>query len=290
MISRRAFLAVAGLTPLAGCASAGRSSADHNDKMRSAKPERSTYGSDPSQFGELYRPKATGHAGTVVIVHGGFWQAQYGLDLGRPLAKDLVARGYTCWNLEYRRIGNGGGWPATFVDVATGIDHLASLDVDTSSVVVIGHSAGGHLAVWAAGRAKLPASAPGGPPAIAVTGVISQAGVLDLAVAADTGVGGQSAAQLVRGTPAGQPERYRLADPIAQVPIDAPVYCLHSPDDQNVPLQQSTAYVAAATTAGGKAALHRTVGDHFTLIDVKSAAWAKARDALPALSAGRLPD
>lgn len=85
------------------------------------------------------------------------------------------------------------------------------------------------------------------------------------------------------------PERYRLADPIQQVPIDVPVYCLHSPADENVPFAQSTAYVAAATKAGGKAALHRTAGDHFTLIDVKSAAWAAARDAIPALSAGRLP-
>ncbi len=111
------------------------------------------YGPHPAQFGELTRPEGTSR-GTVVVIHGGFWRARYDLSLGRPLAADLAARGYTAWNLEYRRVGNGGGWPATFADVAAGIDLLADLDVDTCAVVAIGHSAGGHLAAWAAGRQR----------------------------------------------------------------------------------------------------------------------------------------
>ena len=82
------------------------------------------YGPDPSQFGELSLPTGDRSAGTVVIIHGGFWRARYDLSLGRPLAADLVARGYAVWNLEYRRVGNGGGWPTTFDDVAAGIDAL----------------------------------------------------------------------------------------------------------------------------------------------------------------------
>lgn len=126
------------------------------------RPVVSYYGPDPAQFGELWLP-GTAPGETVVLVHGGFWRARYDLSLGRPLAADLVRRGYAVWNLEYRRAGAGGGWPATFEDIAAGIDHLADLPVGTSRVVAIGHSAGGHLAAWAAGRAGLPPGAPGAP-------------------------------------------------------------------------------------------------------------------------------
>ena len=123
------------------------------------------YGSDPAQFGELTLPDGRA-LGTVVVLHGGFWGARYDLSLGRPLAADLAARGYAAWNLEYRRSGNGGGWPATFEDVAAGIDLLATLPVDPSRVAAIGHSAGGHLGAWAAARAGLPDGAPGARPAV----------------------------------------------------------------------------------------------------------------------------
>ncbi len=240
-------------------------------------PIRSEYGAHHAQFGELYRPTEATYAGTVVIVHGGFWRAKYGLALGRPLANDLAARGYVAWNLEYRRVGDGGGWPATFDDIAQGIDHLSTLDVDTSGVVAVGHSAGGHLAVWAAGRST---------PTVRLTGAVSQAGVLDLAVAQDTGVGAGAAADLLGGTPAEVPDRYRLADPIQRLPLEVPVLCVHAQGDVNVPIAQSTAYVRAA---GGSAALREVAGDHFTLIDPTTPAWAAARDALPSLLAGRLP-
>src|SRR5579859_5548688 len=147
-----------------------------------AAPAIRRYGAHPAQFGELWLPGGP-PLGAVVIIHGGFWRARYDLSLGRPLAADLTARGYATWNLEYRRVAAGGGWPATFGDVAAGIDLLATLPVDTSRVVAVGHSAGGHLATWAAGRAKLPPGMPGAPGTagrafVAVTGVVSQAGVL----------------------------------------------------------------------------------------------------------------
>lgn len=238
------------------------------------------YGPGADQFGELHLPTTAAHPGTVVIVHGGFWRARYGLELGRPLAADLVRHGFTCWNIEYRRVGNGGGWPATVDDVSAAIDHLIRLDVDTSHVVTVGHSAGGHLAAWAAGRHE---------PVVAVTAVVSQAGVLDLTAAARGRVGQTAVPDLLGGMPDDRPEVYRLADPIAQVPLAVPVLCVHARGDDTVPYAQSEAYVAAATEAGGAAALQEVPGDHFTVIDADHASWAWTRQALPPLMAGRLP-
>src|SRR5580698_8782321 len=118
------------------------------------------YGAAPDQVGELWLPDGAA-AGTVVVIHGGFWRARYNLNLGRPLAADLAARGYAAWNLEYRRALAGGGWPGTFEDVAAGIDLLATLSsnagpsskgpadkgpagtvpLNTGQVVAVGHSA-----------------------------------------------------------------------------------------------------------------------------------------------------
>ena len=253
------------------------------------------YGADPAQFGELWLPDGAA-AGTVVVIHGGFWRARYDLSLGRPLAADLAARGYAAWNLEYRRALAGGGWPRTFEDVAAGIDLLATLPVDASRVVAVGHSAGGHLAAWAAGRTKLTQGAPCAPAGgdqragsgsgrafVAVTGVVSQAGVLALADCARERVGGTAALDLMGGGPDKLPDEYRLADPIAAVPVPAPVVCLHPRADANVPYSYSERYVAAATAAGGRATLTETHGDHFTLIDPASPDWAAAIAVLPAL-------
>jgi len=240
------------------------------------------YGADPAQFGELWLPDGPA-AGTAVVIHGGFWRARYDLSLGRPLAADLAARGYAAWNLEYRRAGAGGGWPGTFEDVAAGIDLLATLPTDTSRVVAIGHSAGGHLAAWAAGRANLPPGTPGANPVVGVTGVVAQAGVLALADCAREHVGGTAAVDLMGGGPDELPEEYRLADPVAAVPVSAPVLCLHSRADASVPYSYSERYVAAATAAGGRATLTETHGDHFTLIDPASPDWEAAVAALPTL-------
>lgn len=245
-----------------------------------SEPTIHCYGPDPAQFGELWLPAGRERRrGTVVILHGGFWQAEYDLALGRPLAADLAARGYAAWNLEYRRVHAGGGWPTTFDDVAAGIDLLATLPVDTSRVVVVGHSAGGHLATWAAGRAQLPACGP----VVPVTGVVSQAGVLALADCARDKAGNGAAVDLMGGEPDDLPGEYALADPLAAVPVSATVLCLHSRTDNRVPFAYSVRYVAAATAAGGRATLLETHGDHFTLIDPASPDWAAVISALPSL-------
>lgn len=246
----------------------------------SSEPVISRYGPDPAQFGELWLPDGPAR-GTVVIIHGGFWRARHDLSLGRPLAADLAARGYAAWNLEYRRVAAGGGWPATFEDVAAGIDLLATMPVDASRVAAVGHSAGGHLAVWAAGRGKLPPGAPGAGPAVTLAGAVSQAGVLTLADCARERVGGTAALDLMGGGPGELPREYRLADPVAAVPAPVPVLCLHSRADANVPYSYSERYVAAATAAGAAASLKELSGDHFTLIDPASPDWAAVIAALP---------
>lgn len=219
-----------------------------------------TYGGDPSQFGELSLPGGTPR-GVVVVIHGGFWKAEYDLSLGRPLAASLVEQGWAAWNIEYRRVGNGGGAPATFDDVAAAIDKLAELELDLSTVVALGHSAGGHLAVWAAGRDN---------PRVKVTAAISQAGVLDLVGATELGLGGNAVVGLL-GHPATTADA--AYDPLQQAPLDVPVYCVHGTGDDIVPIIQSETYVGAAIGAGAEAELIEVQGDHFAVIDPASGAW-----------------
>ena len=204
-----------------------------------------TYGPDPDQHAELYLPDGD-PLGVAVVLHGGFWRAAYDASLGRPLARDLAERGWIAYNVEYRRVGKGGGWPTTLQDVADALDLLSELDFDLTRVVTIGHSAGGHLAAWAGGRSALPPSAPGSSPRVSVTGVVTQAGVLDLRTGAARGVGGTAISDLLGGGPDEVPERYDWADPITQVPLPVPVVCIHGHDDDSVPIAQSETYVAAA--------------------------------------------
>ncbi|MGA8986414.1 alpha/beta hydrolase family protein [Aeromicrobium sp.] len=238
-----------------------------------------SYGNDPQQIGELTRASGTPR-GVVVVIHGGFWRAQYDLSLGRPLVTSLVERGWTAYNLEYRRVGAGGGWPRTFDDVANGIDALGTVDgLDTSKVVTLGHSAGGHLAVWAAGRPKLTGT-PWSTPTVPVTAAIAQAGVVDLAAAVRDNLGG-GATQAFMGTTGGA--RYVAADPARQIPLDLPVRCVHGRDDDTVPLAQSIGYVERAKAAGADAELIEVDGDHFVVIDPSSQAWARTLETLEAL-------
>jgi acetyl esterase/lipase len=234
--------------------------------------ERITYGDDPSQWVELHRPGGASR-GVVVVIHGGFWKAAYDAELGTPLAQDLAGRGWTALNIEYRRVGNGGGTPETFDDVAAAIDTLADVDgLDLSTVVTLGHSAGGHLAVWAAGRPD---------PGVRITHAISQAGVLDLVASERAGLGGGAAAALLGHTPGPDDAQW---DPMQQVPLDVPVWCVHGVDDTVVPLEQSEAYVGAAAAAGAEAELVRVEGDHFVVIDPTTPAWQAQLDILDTIA------
>ncbi|MFC6286447.1 alpha/beta hydrolase [Nocardioides sp. GCM10027113] len=237
--------------------------------------ETARYGDHASQVCELTRPAGESR-GVVVVVHGGFWKVQYGLELGRPLAASLAERGWTAWNVEYRRVDpddpstGSGGYPLTLDDVAAAIDALADVpDLDLSTVVTLGHSAGGHLATWAASRGRFPRWQP---ERVRVTSVVSQAGVLDLRSAHEAGLGSGAVVGLLGHAPGPDDDP---ADPIRQVPLDVPVWCIHPTGDEDVPPSQSRAYVAAARAAGARAHLEEVDGDHYVVIDPTSDAWAR---------------
>lgn len=282
-----ALLTAAGTAVLAACGIRAAT------RARSAAPQRYQYGGHPSQFADLYLPAAgVAVRGVVVIIHGGYWRSTYGAELGEPLARDLAGRGYACWNLEYRRAGDGGGWPATFEDVAAGIDHLAPAagehGLDLRSTTALGHSAGGHLAVWAAGRATLPAGAPGaGRPEVPLTAVVSQAGVLNLREARELGLGDGAVENLLGASE--DPGHYRLADPMTAVPLDVPVYAVHGEKDTTVPLSQAESYVRAATAAGATAELSLVPGDHFAVITPGSEDWDRVVELLDTAAGPDLP-
>jgi acetyl esterase/lipase len=269
---------------------------DDTDQPAAGTVSRHRYGSDESQYGELYLPTGHRRPGTVIVIHGGFWKARYGADLGAPLAADLAARGWAAWNLEYRRVGNGGGWPNTLADVAAGIDLLADVsgadlsssgtrspELDLGRVVAIGHSAGGHLAAWAAARPGLPAGAVGAAPRVRLTGVIAQAGVLDLVQGAADDLGTGAVPRLLGGHPDEVPEPYQLASPLHRLPLGVPVRCLHARDDDTVPFSQSVDYVRAARAAGDDADVVEVTGGHFAVIDPAAPAWQAALELLPDL-------
>jgi acetyl esterase/lipase len=242
---------------------------------RVSDPRTIRYGDDPSQFGELSVPDGP-PKGVVVVIHGGFWKAAYDLSLGRPLAQSLVEHGWAAWTIEYRRVGNGGGAPYTLDDVAAGIDVLHDRDLPLDRVVTLGHSAGGHLATWAAFRGRFDRWRT----KVDVSGVVSQAGVLDLWSAYDDGLG-DGAVQGFLGHRPGPDDEY--ADPMHHVPLEVPVHCVHGVDDDVVPVSQSRAYVAAARAAGATAEVVEVTGDHFVVIDPAHDAWTRTLGILDGL-------
>ncbi|MBZ5738348.1 alpha/beta hydrolase family protein [Nocardioides mangrovi] len=253
---RRTLLTLPAVLGLAAACSSEAHDSQEDPPMTDAA-RHVAYGDDPSQFGELSLPHGD-PVGTAVVVHGGFWKPAYGIEYARPLVPSLVEAGWAVWAIEYRR---GTGAADTLADVRAAID--ARPDVD-GPVVGIGHSAGGHLVTWAAGHGGL-------------TQVISQAGVLDLRAAYDEGLGGGAVEMFLGHPPA---EADADVDPIQQVPLDVPVWCVHATGDDTVPISQSRDYVAAATKAGADATLLEVDGDHFTVIDPDSDAWARTLEVL----------
>jgi acetyl esterase/lipase len=239
------------------------------------------YGGDPSQVAELFVPGGAGAHPVVVVVHGGYWRARYDRSLMDALCADLAQHGLAAWNLEYRRVGSGGGWPETFHDVAAGVDALADLSVgriDLAQVVAVGHSAGGQLAFWLAARPGLPPDAPGARPRVEIRAAVSQAGVLDLLLAATLAPSAEPTRALL-GDPGERPTLYGLASPRERVPLGVPQLVLHGDRDDDVSMEIAESYAAAAQGAGDPCEL-RVLSDtgHFEHIDRCSEAWPIARD------------
>jgi acetyl esterase/lipase len=237
---------------------------------------REAYGAGPQQFGELRIPDgARSKRPVIVFIHGGCWQAEYDLKHAQPAAAALASEGYVVWLPEYRRLGDaGGGWPGTFDDVGTAIDHLRALakkypQVDTTRVILAGHSAGGQLALWGAGRSATNASA------LEVQGVVGLAAISDMATYGATRGGcNASVTPLLGGTAAQVPERYRAVSPIEHLPLGVPVRLVHGSGDAIVPPGMSETYAARAKAAGDRADVTLITGaGHFDVIAPQTSAW-----------------
>ncbi len=263
-VSRRALLgAGAAASLVAGCGGAART----GEPVR-AGAQRIRYGDDPHQYADLRRPGGK-PLGTLVLLHGGYWMPGYGPDQLDSFANRMTEAGWTTWNVEYRPIGDGSAWPDPMTDVALAVDRLAAEGLD-DNVVLLGHSAGGHLAVWAASRT---AQTPGGSPKVEVKGSISLSGVLDLTLAASAPGSRDPVTAFADGTPEEQPGHYAVSDPALLVPAACPVWVVHAEADDVVPAEQGASYAAKARSAGGRATQVTVPGDHFTLIDPRAASF-----------------
>jgi acetyl esterase/lipase len=241
-----------------------------NESIASIQRNLHRYGDDRSQLGELFLPACADGAPVAVVIHGGFWRDAYDRSLMDDLCEDLASAGWAAWNLEYRRLGGGGGWPETFEDVEAGIDCLSGFsELELRLVATIGHSAGGHLALWAAARDE---------PGVRVTHAVAQAGVVDLVEAARLGLSRGVAEELLGGSPSQVPDRYELACPVARVPLGVPQLLVHGGRDDIVPARMSRDYARVAEAAGDAVELvvHEQLG-HFEHLDPGSAAWESVR-------------
>jgi len=250
------------------------------------------YGDEDAQFGELWRPRGAGPHPCVIYIHGGFWRVRYDVTHTRHLCVALAAAGVATWSIEYRRVGEeGGGWPGTFHDVVAAAAHLFAIapeyDLDAKRVIVAGHSAGGHLAMWLAGLAQVPATSPIHAGTLPLRAAVSLAGVLDLERAWDLNLGAGAVEELLGGSPDEAPARYASTSPQRLLPLGVPQLIVHGVADVPVPFEIAEAYHAAACAAGDDATLlPLEFAGHFEVIDPLSLEWPEIQAALVELVRG----
>ena len=250
------------------------------------------YGDAPQQVAELRLPEGPGPHPVVVVIHGGCWQAPWGLDHVRSFCAALTAEGFATWSLEYRRLGDpGGGWPGTFEDVARGADHLRAVardqPLDLERVVAVGHSAGGHLALWLAARPRLPQGTPlRGDSPLPLRGVVSLAGVPDLREGALRSVCGDAIPLLLGGSLGEHEDRLRVGSPGELLPLKVPQHLVCGSLDEIVPPALSRRYASRAREAGDTVEVRLIEGvGHFELVNPASTAWPTVLQAVRALVA-----
>ncbi len=258
-------------------------------RPRPAASERIQYGAAPSEFADLWLPPGAGPRRVVVLIHGGCWRANLpGVDLTAYAAEDLRQHGFAVWNIEYRRLGeDGGGYPGSYQDVATAVDWLRKLPksdrLDLRHVIAVGHSSGGHLALWTAARPRLPKSSPlyaSNP--LPIEGVVSLAGIGDLDAYRRNGpqaCGGPGVVEAVAGLAARGPfDVFTDTSPVMLLPLGVPQAIVSGARDPIVPPAFGKAYAARAAAAGDRVE-EVTLPDaaHFELIDPQSPAFATVR-------------
>jgi acetyl esterase/lipase len=255
---------------------------------------RIAYGDDPNHFADLRVPATAVPHPVVVQVHGGCWKADYSTlrDMA-PMAEALQAAGLATWNVEYRRLPQpGSGWPGTFQDAGRAVDDLRTIAgkyrLDLGRVVLLGHSAGGHLALWVAARKNLPAGSPlhvADP--LPVRGVVDLAGPGDLEAEIAVEIGacqGRVVEQLLGGSPAEVPEIYRQASPSKLLPLGVPQILIWGDRDNLRPVLSGERHAQAAAAAGDAISLVIVPGlGHFEVASPFSPAWPKVRDAVESL-------
>jgi acetyl esterase/lipase len=274
---------------LFACSCMAQSPSDLTAKQFQALPtkaadERIPYGKEVDQFGELRVPAGPGPHPVVILIHGGCWRADFSnLHEMGPIGDALKAKGVATWNIEYRRLGqSGAGWPGTYLDVGKGIDHLrsiaASRKLDLKRVIVIGHSGGGHLAIWAAARGHVPSGS-----AIYVTDPLPLRGVIDLAGPADMAAvlpfqmrcGGRPVVEeMLGGTPTEVPQRYSDTSAISKLPLGVAQTLVWGRRDENAPISMGESYVEAARRSNEKVNLI-TFADlgHFEIATTIGPSW-----------------
>lgn len=258
------------------------------------------YGAGPCQFGDLWLPQHSHGVRfpLVVFYHGGWWKSAYDLGYAGHLCAALKAEGIACWSVEYRRVGfTGGGWPATFQDAAAGFDFVATLaqqyPIDLARVFTAGHSAGGHLAFWIAGRHHIDSRSEiyEPRPKVPLAGALSLAGAVDLRLTVD--LSGyftfahdkEEVFALMGGRPEDLPNRYRSGNPGDLLPFHVPQVLLQGTDDDQIPpdLPRRWATMARAVAETVTVTTIPSAG-HFDIVDPQSFAWPVVRDAFKKLT------
>ena len=265
------------------------------DKLPSTPADkRISYGTDALQFGDLRLPKSQGPHPVAIVIHGGCYLARFAdLQSTAALSSALTGAGIATWNVEYRRVDNpGGGWPGTFQDISLGVDYLRTLaktyPLDLNRVVIVGHSAGGHLALWAAGRARLQkGSTLHTADPLRVQGAINLAGPGNLRsvfpIQKDV-CGSTPITALFGGSPEEVPDRYKIASPAEMLPLNVEQVLITGERDRAVPPKYGQEYEREARQSGDKVKMIVVENaGHFEVIAPGTPAWTVVENAIKSL-------
>jgi len=235
------------------------------------------YGDGELQFGDVRLPKGSGPFAAAMFIHGGFWRARYDLKHTSFLCAALTKAGMVTWNLEYRRVGNpGGGWPGSFEDVTAGYQFLRQLagkyPIDTKRILVLGHSAGGQLALALAAHHN------------SMRGAVSLAGIVDLRRAWDLHLSNDAVVEFLGGDPDRVSDHYHESSP-AQLDIRCKQLLIHGTEDDIVPVQMSRDYAKQKLEKRETVSLLEVPkAGHFEIVDPQSAVWPKVEKSVLALA------